>query len=89
MLSERSSREARDPSRFLRPTVVWLTASIVAAISLSFGSGLGHYGRSIHKDGGTHLQETVVDDIFHQADKDNDGVIGGQEIQSVSSADKF
>ena len=48
------------------------------------GRGLVLFGPAAYAAGGVQLQEAVVDDIFERADKDNDGVIGDEEIQFVS-----
>lgn len=81
---EKSSRNVRDSPHFLQPVVGLLVLSVLAIFGARVGRGMGFLGSTVHAAGDAQLQEAVVDDIFHQADKDHDGVIGGEEIQYVS-----
>lgn len=77
--------DTRDVPRSLQPVAALLTISVVAIIGAKLGRGMGAPGSAVHATGGAKLQEAVLDDIFLQADKDNNGVIADEEIQSVSS----
>jgi len=88
---------SREVPRFLRPVMVLLALSLLAiggarifrasrgsAGGEGGGRGMVLFGPAAYAAGGVQLQEAVVDDIFERADKDNDGVIGDEEIKFVS-----
>ena len=87
---------SREVPRFLRPVMVLLALSLLAIGGTRLlqacsgegvwggGGGMVLLGPAAYAAGGVQLPEAVVDDIFERADKDNDGVIGDEEIQFVS-----
>ena len=85
---------SREVPRFLRPVMVLLALSLLAIGGTrlfhasrreeGWSRGVLLLGPAAYAAGGVQLPEAVVDDIFERADKDNDGVIGDEEIQFVS-----